>query len=64
MRLRRGWAELPFAGLKYRILGHPRFLLRGRAGAQTEMSWGTMAYNLKRMLSALAGRALREALAS
>jgi len=30
MRLRRSTAEHPFASLKYRIFGHPRFLLRGR----------------------------------
>jgi hypothetical protein len=28
--------EHPFANLKYRIFGHPRFLLRGLRGAQTE----------------------------
>src|SRR5882724_3867185 len=29
MRLRRSTVEHPFAALKYRIFGHPRFLLRG-----------------------------------
>ena len=38
MRLRRSTAEHPFANLKYRIFGHPRFLLRGLRGAQTEIS--------------------------
>jgi hypothetical protein len=40
--------ELPFAALKYRIFGHPRFLLRGLAGAQTEISLATLVYNLKK----------------
>ena len=34
MRLRRCTVERPFALLKYAIFGHPRFLLRGRDGAQ------------------------------
>lgn len=53
MRLRRSTVELPFAVLKYRIFGHPRLLLRGTRGAQTEISLATMAYNLKRMLNIL-----------
>lgn len=57
MRLRRSTVEHPFATLKYRIFGHPRFLLRGRQGAQTEISLAVMAYNLKRMTNILgAGR--------
>lgn len=55
MRLRRCTVEHPFATLKYRIFGHPRFLLRGLAGAQIEMSLGIMAYNLKRMINVLGG---------
>lgn len=62
MRLRRGTVEHPFAALKYHIFGHPRFLLRGLKGAQTEISLGVMAYNLKRMLSVLGGTRLRAAL--
>jgi transposase len=50
MRLRRSCAEHPFASLKYWIFGHPRFLLRGRNGAQSEISLGVLSYNLKRML--------------
>ncbi len=38
MLLRRSTVEHPFATLKYHIFGHPRFLLRGRRGAQAEMS--------------------------
>jgi len=40
MRLRRSTVEHPFGTLKYRIFGHPRFLLRGLGGAQTEISPG------------------------
>ena len=53
MRLRRSTAEHPFATLKYQIFGHPRFLLRGRRGAQAEMSLAVIAYNLKRMMNVL-----------
>ncbi len=59
MRLRRSTVEHPFGTLKYRIFGHPRFLLRGLGGAQTEMSLATMAYNLKRMMNVLGGSRLR-----
>jgi len=62
MRLRRSTAEHPFANLKYRILGYPRFLLRGLRGAQTEISLGVAAYNLKRMLKILGGNRLCAAL--
>jgi hypothetical protein len=62
MRLRRATAEHPFANLKYRIFGHPRFLLRGLRGAQTEISLAVSAYNLKRMLNILGGRKLHAAL--
>jgi Transposase DDE domain len=64
MRLRAVTVELPFAALKYRIFGQPRFLLRGLAGAQTEMSLATLVYNLKRMLNILGGIQLRSVLAS
>jgi transposase len=64
MRLRRSTVEHPFANLKYRIFGHPRFLLRGLRGAQTEMSLAVTAYNLKRMLNILGGRKLHAALQS
>jgi transposase len=63
MRLRRSTVEHPFASLKYRIFGHPRFLLRGLQGAQAEISLATMVYNLKRMLNVLGGNRLRAALA-
>jgi transposase len=64
MQLRRAVVEHPFANLKFRIFGHPRFLLRGLRGAQTEISLGVAAYNLKRMLNIVGGRRLRAALAS
>ncbi|HEX9073367.1 MAG TPA: IS1182 family transposase [Pseudolabrys sp.] len=62
MRLRRSTVEHPFATLKYRIFGHPRFLLRGAGGAQTEISLATIAYNLKRMMNVLGGQKLAAAL--
>ena len=58
MRLRRSTVEYPFALLKYGIFGHPRFLLRGLRGAQTEISFAVMAYNLKRMTNILGGATL------
>jgi len=63
MRLRGSTVEQPFATIKYRIFGHPRFLLRGLAGAQTEISLATLVYNLKRMLNILGGSQFRSALA-
>jgi transposase len=62
MRLRGSTVEHPFATMKYRIFGHPRFLLRGAGGAQTEISLAAMVYNLKRMLNVLGGRQLQDAL--
>jgi Transposase DDE domain len=64
MRLRGSTVEHPFATIKYRIFGHPRFLLRGLSGAQTEISLATLVYNLKRMVNVLGGIQLRSALAS
>lgn len=64
MRLRGSTVEHPFATIKYRIFGHPRFLLRGLAGAQTEIGLATLVYNLKRMLNILGGAQLQSALAS
>lgn len=63
MRLRRSTVEHPFASLKYRIFGNPRFLLRGLQGAQVEISLATMVYNLKRMLNLVGAVQLRTALA-
>lgn len=64
MRLRRSTVEHPFASLKYRIFGHPRFLLRGLQGAQAEISLAAIVYNLKRMKKLLGGSRLQVALAS
>jgi len=64
MRLRRATVEHPFASLKYQIFGHPRFLLRGLQGAQTEISLAAIAYNLKRMLTVMGATELRTALIS
>lgn len=63
MRLRRCTVERPFAMLKYVIFGHPRFLLRGLAGAQAEISLATLAYNLKTMIHAMGAAKLTAALA-
>ena len=52
-----------FATLKYRIFGHPRFLLRGLSRARTEISFATMAYNLKRMMHVLGAQHLKHELA-
>jgi hypothetical protein len=62
MRRRRCTVERPFALLKWVIFGHPRFLLRGLAGAQTETSLATLVYNLKTMLRILGGNTLRAVL--
>jgi transposase len=62
MRLRRSIVEHPFASLKYRVFGHPKLLLRGRRGAQTEFSLAAMVYNLKRMTNVLGGTRLRQCL--
>jgi transposase len=64
MRLRRSTVEHPFATLKYRIFGYPRFLLRGIRGAQTEISLAVMVYNLKRMIKVFGGDRLAAALAT
>ena len=63
MRLRRCTVERPFAVLKHVILGNARFLLRGRDGAQIEISLATLAYNLKTMIGVLGGYKLARALA-
>jgi transposase len=62
MRLRRCVVEHPFANLKYRIFEKPRFLLRGRWGAGTEMSLATLVWNLKRAITVLGSTALLESL--
>jgi len=63
MRLRRCTVEHPFAGLKYRIFEKPRFLVRGRWGAGTEMSLATLVWNLKRAMAVVGSVALAERLA-
>lgn len=63
MRIRRCTVEHPFGTLKYRIFGHPRFLMRGLRGAQTEFSIAAMAYNLKRMINILGAAHLTQRLA-
>lgn len=63
MALRRESAEHPFANLKYRILGNGRFLLRGLAGAGTEMALAVLAYNFRRALNLLSSAQMRQRLA-
>jgi transposase len=60
MRLRRCTVEHPFASLKYRIFEKPRFLLRGRWGAGTEMALATLVWNLKRAMTVLGNTILVE----
>jgi transposase len=62
MALRRSTVEHPFANLKYRIFGHPRFLVRGLEGARCEIALAVMVYNLKRMLNLVGGETLKQAL--
>jgi len=64
MRLRRCTVERPFAVLKHVILGNARFLLRGRDGAQIEISLATLAYHLKTMIHVLGAYKLVCALAN
>lgn len=63
MRRRRCTVEHPFAGLKYRIFEHPRFLLRGLAGAGSEMAIATLVWNLKRAMRVLGAGQLHQKLA-
>jgi transposase len=53
MRLRRCTVEHPFGTIKYQIFGHPRFLMRNRWGAGSEMALAVLGYNLKRALNVL-----------
>ena len=62
MRLRRCTVEHPFATIKYRILGHPRLLMRGLSGARVEIGIATMAYNLKRITNLLGAAKLTQEL--
>ena len=45
--------NLVAATIKYRMVGRPHLLLRGQAGARTELSLAVMAYNLKRMANVI-----------
>jgi transposase len=64
MRRRRCTVEHPFASLKYRIFEKPRFLLRGIAGAASEMAIATLSWNIKRAMNVLGTAALQRALAA
>jgi hypothetical protein len=61
MKLRRSTVEHPFETIKYRIFGHPRFLMRGLSGARIEIGIATMAYNLKRIAKILGAAELTKA---
>ena len=61
---RRCTVEHPFAGLKYRVFGHPRFLMRGIAGAKAEMAIATLVWNLKRAMNVLGEAELGRRLAA
>ncbi|WP_439450808.1 IS1182 family transposase [Stenotrophomonas sp. ATs4] len=63
MKRRRCTVEHPFAGLKYRIFGHPRLLMRGLAGAAAEMAIATTVWNLKRAMALLGAGELSRKLA-
>jgi len=52
----------PFATLKYRIFGNPRFLLRDFEEHKRDRP-GDHGYNLKRMINVLGGHKLAAALA-
>lgn len=64
MRLRRSTVEHPFGTIKYQIFGHPRFLMRNRWGAGSEMALGVLAYNLKRVANLLGNAGLLRKLAA
>lgn len=64
MRRRRCTVEHPFAGLKYRIFEQPRFLLRGLAGAGTEIAIATVVWNLKRAMRVMGAGNLQARLAT
>jgi len=63
MQLRKTRVEHPFAFLKYRVFGHPRFLLRGLRGARTEISLAVLAYNFKRLMNLLGTAKMMQMLA-
>lgn len=63
MKRRRCTVEHPFAGLKYRIFGHPRLLMRGLLGASAEMAIATTVWNLKRAMAMLGAGELQLKLA-
>jgi hypothetical protein len=44
------------------LQAHPRLLLRGLAGAQTEIGIAVMAYNLKRIVNVLGATRFTQAL--
>ena len=63
MARRRETVEHPYGSLKYWIMGHARFLMRGLEGASTEMALAVSAYNLKRVINILGVPTLMEMMA-
>jgi transposase len=64
MKLRRATAEHPFGTIKYQIFGNPRFLVRSRWAAGTEMALAVLVYNLKRAGNLLGNGGLLKQLAA
>ena len=59
MRLRHMTVDRPVASFRCRIFEKPRFLLRGRGVAGTEMTIAVSAYNFKHALRVLGIRGLK-----
>lgn len=64
MKLRRATVEHPFGTIKYQIMENPRFLVRTRWGAGTEMALAVLVYNLKRVANLLGTGGLATKLAA
>ena len=62
MRQRRQIVEHPFGTIK-RMMGQPRFLMRGLKQVKAEMALSVLAYNLMRAINVLGGNKLSTALA-
>src|SRR4030088_2289132 len=52
MKLRQSLAEHPFGTMKW-MMGYPRFLVRGWVKAKSELAFGVLCYNLKRVINML-----------
>lgn len=63
MKWRRCLAEHPFGQIKCWVMGNGRLLLRGLAGARTEMALAVLARNLRRVTTILGNRPLMQRMA-